>query len=285
MKTKKDFVLTVKEEVINKVASESFFPFLKAKPLKVGLLLILITLNCVNVFSQNAENKKSTSTFGGTILVTNNGMSTIPNLSLGKPATIFDLKISKGKLSFEPQFRFALEGKPWSFLFWWRYKLLESDRFKLIVGANPALSFKTITISNNGISKEYMVVRRILTGELAPTYTVSKNISLGVYWMYSYGVEKESVRNNNFISARSNFSNIKLSDQYQMRFAPQIYWLNLDDKNGFYVGSTLSLAKRNLPLSISSTMNKAIQTEIAQGRNFLWNIGLVYTFNNKYAKL
>lgn len=285
MSKKKDYVLTMKEQEINKKLPESFFPFSKSRTLKPVLLFILIILNGIQVFSQSDDNKKSTTIFGGTILVTNNGMSTIPNLSLGKPATIFDLKISRKKLSFEPQFRFALEGKPWSFLFWWRYKLLESDKFKLIVGANPALSFKTITISNDSISKGYMIVRRILTGELAPTYTVSKNMTLGIYWMYSYGVEKESVRNNNFISLRSNFSNIKLYSQYQMRFTPQIYWLNLDDKNGFYVGSTLSLVKRDFPFSISSTMNKAIKTEIAQGKNFLWNIGIVYTFNGKYVKV
>jgi len=285
MSKKKDCVLTMKEQETNTKLPELFLPFSKSRTLKSVLLFVLILLNGLHVFSQSDDKKKSPAIFGGTILVTNNGMSTIPNLSLGKPAIIFDLKISKGKLSFEPQFRFALEGKPWSFLFWWRYKLLESDKFKLITGVNPALSFKTITVSNEGISKNYMIVRRILTGELAPTYTVSKNISLGVYWMYSYGVEKESVRNNNFISLRSNFSNIKLSSQYQMRFAPQIYWLNLDEKDGFYVGSNLSLLKRDFPFSISSTMNKAIKTEIAQGRNFLWNIGIVYTFNGKYAKV
>lgn len=285
MRTKKDFVLTVKEEVINKVASESFFPFLKAKPLKVGLLFILITLNWSQVFAQSDDNKKSTMIFGGTINVTNKGLSTIPNLSLGKPAAIFDLKIGGKKLSFEPQLRFALEGKPWSFLFWWRYKLLESDKLKINVGAHPAFSFKTYSLSKNDITKDYMVVRRYLGAELAPTYSMSKNISLGLYWLYSYGVEKELVRNSNFVSLRANFSNIELTDQYLIRFIPQIYWLSLDENKGIYIGSTISLAKRNLPLSISSTMSKAIQTEIAQGRNFLWNIGLVYTFNNKYAKL
>lgn len=285
MRAKKDYVLTMKEERINKRLPKLFFLFSKSKILNNALIFILIAFNSVQAFSQSDDSKKSTTIFGGTITITNKGMSTIPNLSLGKPAAIFDLKIGRERLSFEPQLRFALEGQPWGFLFWWRYKLLESEKLRLSVGAHPALSFKTYTLSNNGISKDYMVVRRYLGAELAPTYSISKNVSLGLYWLYSYGVEKELVRNNNFVSLRGNFSNIKLSDQYQMRFAPQIYWLSLDDKNGFYVGSTLSLAKRNFPFSISSTMNKAIQSEILQGRNFLWNIGLVYTFNGKYAKI
>lgn len=285
MRQTKDYVLIVKEERIKNKLSESIFSLLKAKPLKRTLLFVFITLNCVRAFSQNAENKNSTSVFGGTILVTNKGMSTIPNLSLGKPATIFDLKIGKERLSFEPQLRFALEGKPWSFLFWWRYKLIESDKLRVSVGAHPAFSFKAYTLSNNGVTKDYMVVRRYLGAELAPTYTVSKNISLGIYWLYSYGVEQELVRNSNFVSFRSNFSNIKLSSQYQMKFAPQIYWLSLDDKNGFYVGSTLSLVKRDFPFSLASTMSKAIHSEILQGRNFLWNIGIVYSFSGKYVKV
>ena len=111
MSKKKDYVLTMKKQEINKKLPESFFPFSKLRTFKPVLLFILILLNGVHVFSQSADNKKSILLLGGTILVTNNGMSTIPNLSLGKPATIFDLKISKGKLSFEPQLRFALEGK------------------------------------------------------------------------------------------------------------------------------------------------------------------------------
>jgi len=285
MKQTKDYVIIVKEEKINKRKSESFFSLLKAKPFKRILLFIFITFNCFKAFSQGDDNKKSSTIFGGTINVTNKGLSTIPNLSLGKPAVIFDLKIGKERLSFEPQLRFALEGKPWSFLFWWRYKLIESDKLRLSVGAHPAFSFKAYNLSNNGITKDYMVVRRYLGAELAPTYSVSKDISIGIYWLYSYGVEKELVRNSNFVSLRSNISNIKLSDQYQMRFAPQIYWLSLDENKGFYVGSTLSLVKRNFPFSISSTMNKAIKSEILQGRNFLWNIGIVYSFNGKYAKI
>jgi len=37
--------------------------------------------------------------------------------TLGKPAAIFDLSVGNERLAFEPQFRFSLEGKPWSFIF------------------------------------------------------------------------------------------------------------------------------------------------------------------------
>ena len=50
--------------------------------------------------------------FGGAISVTNNGISLIPTFSLGKPAIIFDMSAGKRRLSFEPQLRFGLDGKP-----------------------------------------------------------------------------------------------------------------------------------------------------------------------------
>jgi hypothetical protein len=55
--------------------------------------------------------------FNGNISITNNGFSSIPTFSLGKPATIADLSIGGKKISFDPQFRFDLNGlKPWSFI-------------------------------------------------------------------------------------------------------------------------------------------------------------------------
>ena len=102
--------------------------------------------------------------------VTNNGISLIPTFSLGKPAVIFDMSVGGRKLSFEPQFRFSMEGKPWSFLFWWRYKLINTNRLRMSIGAHPALNFRTLSVTINGEVDEIMETRRFLAGELAPNY-------------------------------------------------------------------------------------------------------------------
>lgn len=78
---------------------------------KALLLTLLINLSFI-AFSQTSEITKMFSHFNGAITATNNGISFIPTFSLGKPAVIFDLSVGK-RLSFDPQFRFALEGKPW----------------------------------------------------------------------------------------------------------------------------------------------------------------------------
>jgi len=246
-------------------------------------LFVLLNLTYVS-FSQKNDSTKVASHFGGAVTVTNNGISFIPNFTLGKPAAIFDLSMGKGKLSFEPQFRFVLEGKPWSFIFWWRYKLLQSEKLKITLGAHPALAFKIMTLSSDGVSKDYIVAQRYLAGELAPNYFPSKNISIGAYYFYAYGVEKDVVKNTQMVSLRSNFSNIRLSKQFFMKFAPQFYYLKMDKNDGYYFSASLTLAKRNFPLSVSSIINKPIQTEIPANNNFLWNVSLIYSFNKEYVE-
>ena len=87
--------------------------FLRARTFcrKASLFIILSTFTLFS-FSQNADSIKVAGHFGGAVTVTSKGISTIPSFTLGKPAITFDLSMGKEKLSFEPQFRFALEGKP-----------------------------------------------------------------------------------------------------------------------------------------------------------------------------
>lgn len=188
------------------------------------------------------------------------------------------------KFRFEPTLRFSLEGKPWTFILWFRYEIFKNEKFQFKLGAHPAYSFKTITVNENGNAKEILRAQQFLEGEIAPVFFVAKNISLGPYYIYAHGLDKDAVKNSNFISFRANFSSINLTDKYFMKLMAQAYYLKLDANDGFYVNSTLSLARRNFPFSISSTINKTIHSDI-DGANFLWNINLTYSFNTRYTKL
>lgn len=246
----------------------------------VFVLLILVQFS----FSQTADSTKNIFHLKGAITVTTKGISFIPSFSLGKPAAIFEFSVGKKKLFFEPQFRFSLGGKPWSFVFWWRYKLVENKKFNFTLGAHPALNFKTETYEINGIANKVLVTRRYLAGELAPNYFVSKNITVGLYLLMSRGIDKGTVRNTQFLTVNSNFSHIRLGQQFYARFIPQVYYLKQDKNDGFYVTSMLTLAKNNSPFSVQSVLNKVIRTDIPGSRNFLWNASLIYSFNKAYLK-
>lgn len=234
--------------------------------------------------AQKSDSIKYISNFSGSVSVTNNGLSFIPTFSLGQPAAIFNLSLGNRKLSFEPEMRFSLEGKPWSFLFWWRYKLYKTDKFKINLGAHPALNFKTTNVPINGISGEYVITRRYLAAEIVPSFTLSKNISLGMYYLYSVGLDPGTTKNTHFLTLNTSFTNIRLAKKIVMRLVPQVYYLRLDQQEGYYYSISVNIARKNFPLSVSAIINKAINTEIPS-KPFVWNTSLVYTFNQKYAKI
>ncbi len=245
------------------------------------LLFFILSFFTHSVFSQKND---TTLFFRSAVSVTQNGFSFIPSFSLGKPAAIVDMSIGNKRVSFEPQFRFALEGKPWSFIFIYRYKFINTNKFQFTVGAHlPSIVFKTQSVFINGVAEDVIVSQRFLAGELTPNYLLSKNISIGMYYLYGHGFESNGTQNTHFLGFRSNFSHIKLSDRIFMRFTPQVFYLKTDDEDGFYATYTLTLDMRNFPISISNIVNKAIQTDI-EGKDFDWNVSLIYSFDKKYVR-
>jgi hypothetical protein len=234
---------------------------------------------------QKADSIKRISHFSGSVSVTNNGISIVPTFSLGKPAAAFSLSMGKNRFSFEPDLRFSLAGRPWGFLFWVRYKVVTNEKFQMNAGTHLGLNYRRSVLQVNGDSGEVNIVRRYLATELYPRVLLSKNISVGIYYLYSHGLDKGTIGNTHFITLNTNFSNIKLSDRVFINFNPQFYYLKLDKQDGVFFTSTLAIAKKNFPFSISATINKRIESNIAGSKNFIWNTSLIYSFNKKYNKI
>ncbi len=215
--------------------------------------------------------------FRGTVSVTHNGISLVPSFSLGDPALLFDLKFTKGNLSFEPDMRFALEGKPWSFLFWFRYKAIQNERFSLRVGAHPALNFRTVSIIRNGQTEELLESRRYVAAEIAPNYKISDKVSIGMYYLYGRGFD-DGVKKTNFLVLHTNFGNIPISGSYYFNFTPQVYYLTTNDLTGYYTSAFLTLAKKEFPFSLTGVVNKGVKTQILPDDDFTWSVVLNYSF-------
>lgn len=231
--------------------------------------------------SQETGNTKYPLELSGRVTATSNGLSFIPVFSLGKPAAIFNFSIGKSRLKFEPELRFSMDGKPWSFLLWWRHKLINRGKYQLTLGAHPGFAFKKINYMANGVAKEDLICHRYLAGELAPTYRLSKNLIVGVYYLYSRGLDKGAVRNTHFITLNSSISTIKLNQLFYLRVNPQFYFLKMNQQDGLYCSAYLSLENRKVPISISSLVNKAIHTRITGSKSLVWNINLAYTFRKQ----
>lgn len=252
---------------------------------RLCIFLLFLFFSLTNMaFAEKADTTKVPINFSGYALVTNKGISSIPNLTLGKPAAIFFMSVGN-RLRFEPEFRMGLDGKPWMFIFWWRYDFINSDKFLLKLRANPTVVFKTVPVTNNAVQDNIIRTNRTLTGDLIASYFPSKNIGLSTYYMYVYGVEKDAVKNTHYLALRTAFSNLKLTKQLFVGINPSVYYLRMAKNQGFYSNLTMTLAKRNFPISVSTILNKTIHTQIPIGENFLWNVSLVYSFNNRYMKL
>lgn len=249
------------------------------KKIIIGCCTILITImHPVPASAQEEPGKTAViEKFTGSISVTHNGISLVPNFSLGKPALLFDLKFIHNRFSIEPDMRFALEGKPWAFLFWFRYKAIQTERFSLRVGAHPALNFRDISVVHEGIRKELIQTRRFLAYELVPYYSINDHIGIGAYYLYGYGVDGPE-KNTHFLVASSSFRNLAFTRSLQLSISPQAYYLKMDDLEGFYVVANVELAYQNLPLSLTGMINKAIQTEILPEEDFIWSTSLKFRF-------
>lgn len=250
--------------------------------IKQRLLICILLGTSLSCFSQTNDSTKTFHHFSGAASVTNNGISLVPSFSLGKPAALLLLSLGGERFSFDPDIRFALDGKPWTFLFWARYKLFTEGRFRMNTGVHLGMNFRTITLPVNGAPTETIVLRRYLASELAPNYFVAKNISVGSYYLYSRGIDNGAVRNTHFITLNSNFSRIPITKQFYLRAVPQMYYLYQDGNDGYYFTSTFTIAKQNFPLSLSSIINKQLRSNITSSKDFVWNVSLVYSFIRNY---
>jgi len=252
----------------------------------IGIALLLFINLSPYISAQKSDTVVAKiSSFGGAVTIQSKGISTIPNLTLGKPAAVFDLRVGR-KLTFEPQFRFSLDGKPWAMVFWWRYYGSIGDKFRVTFHTNYSLSYKSITYySTGGIPQEIIRTTRYLVGAMSPDFQVSKYMSIGMYLFYNRGLETFITRNTYMLSLRPTFSNIPVTKNFSARIAPEIYYLKMDNNGGVFFNSRFLISMKNSPFSISGLINKPLKSNIPSEYDFLWNVGLTYTFSNKYTEV
>ena len=253
------------------------------KKVVLGLLLsaLVLTIN-----AQDDDTPERVYHFNGNVSVTNNGFSFIPLFSLGKPAAIVTLSAGGDRFSFDPQFRFDLDGlKPWTLIFIWRYKLIQKEKFEMKLGTHlPTYSFREVSSQIEGETQVRLVPYRVTAAELLPTYTISKHVSLGAYYIHGFALEKfDDIKHIDFLSLRAYITQLHLSKQFYLNWNPEVYFLNLYGTGGYYAAQSVALGHERIPFSISTTMNIKLKSDI-ETKDFDWNISLAYTFGSQFTK-
>jgi hypothetical protein len=248
-----------------------------ANAIKISAIILFMHFSGVGR-SQTADSVEPISHFSGSVGLTNNGLSVVPTFSFDKPTAILLISATRKRLSFEPDFRFSLDLKHGGLGLWWRYKILPGGRFKLNAGVQNSVNYAVTTDPVRQGSRNIKQIQQFLAAELVPSFMITENLSVGLYYLYAHGLQLNGPRNVHFLTVNSNISNIKIPGQIFLQWTPQFYYLNIDGNNGIYFTSTATLSKRNSPFSLQSTINKTIKTNIPDDKNFVWNVTLFYAF-------
>jgi hypothetical protein len=251
--------------------------------LKVGYLILLILNLSQLAIAQEPNSKSSVRHFDGTITATNNGISIIPSFTLGRPAVFFDLMMGGERLSFDPMLRFGVDGKPWSFVFWGRYKMIKDKRFSLTVGGHPAFIFQEVDMMVRGKPDRMMVANRYLAGEITTSYKLSDRVSTGIYFLKGTGLKVLGTKNSDFLAWNTSFSKLKLVNDLAVRVNSQLFYLRTDDTSGMYFNSGFTFEKGGFPIQFQGFFNRKIKSTVP-GDDLVWNLSLMYTFANDYKK-
>lgn len=235
---------------------------------------LLLTVSRVAPGQSLGETKFQVSGAG---TITSKGISVVPAFTLGKPAALFDLSVQKGDLAFEPQFQFGLDGKPWQFLLWGRYRPDLGPHFHLTLGAHPAFSFSSVP-SGECPTCETLQVSRYLAGEFAPSYSLTRRVAVTAYYLYGHGLDPTSAKAIHFAAAQLGLTEIPLGGRLTLALSPQAYYAWSDGEEGTYVSAEARVNIRALPFSILAFANQPIRTTLRGGEAFVWSLSLRYGF-------
>jgi len=249
-------------------------------PLKSVFLLCVFLSLTQAAFSQDAVSADKKLNVSGTLSITNNGISIVPALDLGKPATLIKLSVGK-RFRFEPELDFSMNGKPWQYLFWIGYDLIKSNRFMMTIDANAAYLFRTVPalVEGDKKSKNIIQVRRVLGIDQNSRYFITSNFDIGLYYLFGYGFEASVPTQTHYLSLYSDLPAIPLFANLHLNIRPQIYYLKVDSETGLYAASDFILGMDKIPFTISSTINKIIDSGIKGNNDPLWDVSLNYSFH------
>ena len=102
-----------------------------------------------------------------------------------------------------------------------------------------------------------MVAQHFAAGELSPSYSLSRNVSVGTYYLYRHGLDADVTRHTHFVAARAGVANLRLPARFVSRLDPQLVYLRLDDRAGIYLNSRVTVAKRDLPAPLRALHRRA----------------------------
>jgi hypothetical protein len=252
---------------------------------KLALVLWIVLLVSRNGYGQKLDTTKAPTVFSGKLGLTTNGFSIIPTFSLNSPAFITLLSWRKKRFSIDPDIRMTPNLKRGGIVLWFRYYPVERPKFTLRVGAHPALNIQQRTIVDNGDTSKISQMRRFLAWEVSPSFRLSKNFYVSLYYLQGNGLQKDGPQTTHFVNLNAAIANIRLANRIRLAIFPAVYYLYLDGNDGWYFTENIILSHTKFPFSLESAINQTFTSNIPGNRNFMWNVSINYNFRKVLGRV
>ena len=255
------------------------------------ILLITMTIFVIHGVAQKQDTLQQqtavpdTTTFSGSLGLTNNGFSIVPSFSLNSPAFLAQLAWRKNKFGFEPDIRLTPNARRGSMIFWLRYYPIQKNKFSLRMGIHPSFLLQTREIMDNGTPIEITQTRRFIAWEMVPNFQFNKYWGVGMYYLQGNGLQKDGPQRTHFVNLLMNFSNINIGGDFRLKLVPAVYYLNLDGYEGTYFTATVNVSHKKLPFALQSIVNQTFTSNLPGNVDFLWNISIHYNFSKKLVEV
>jgi hypothetical protein len=241
--------------------------------MRISLLIIFFFFFTIAFSQQKTDSLKTKLKTTASVSLNSNGIAPIPAFSLGKPAVIASLSLTKNRFSFDPTLAYGLDFRPWILDNWLHYLLIRKPLFEFTVGFDFS-SFGSMHILSDGSIWEE---QRYFTSSITGVYKTSKNSTLTLAYWNDRGQDKGTLLGHyfNLVGERTGFN---IGKSVLLSTALQIFYIDYTGKNdGLFVSPKISTSVKNIPFSVFFQAIQALESDISPFPGFRWNIGVGYT--------
>jgi len=209
-----------------------------------------------------------------TVSLNSNGISSIPAFSLGEPAIMSFITLSKGRFSYDPVLAYGLDLRPWFIDNWLHYHIIDKPAFKLRTGFNFSVFFSDLPLSE----EEILQGDRYWALELAGVYKITSGTILTLMYWNDRGQDPGTLTGH-FISLTGEHNDMRIGRSLLFSAALQFFFIDYDgNSDGLFVCPRLSTALGGIPASLFLQVTQPLKTNISPAPGFEWNLGVSYSF-------
>ena len=235
--------------------------------------VFLIFIFTISLSQETTDGSKTKLKADANVSLNSNGVASIPAFSLGKPAIIASVSLTKNRFSYDPVLAYGVNIKPWFIDNWLHYKIIRKPSFELRTGVNFSTFFTEYKLTEETILRG----DRYLAFEVAATYKFQSNTSLTLMYWNDNGLEPGTI-SGHFLDLVGEKTGIKIGKSVLMSANIQLFIITYDGNNdGLFVSPKISFALRNVPFALFWQGTQVLRSNIIPDPGFQWNVGLSYT--------